>query len=184
MTRRQSLLLVTTLLPLLGACATSDGPPLRAIDQRVDLERFMGDWYVLASIPIDNWFASEAGAHNGVESYALREDGKIQTTYTFRRGGFDGERERFTPVGWVHDHETNAEWRMQFVWPLRSPYLIVYLDPEYQQTIIGVPDRSHVWILSRTAQVSDERYAELVGVVARLGPDTTRLQRVPQRWPE
>jgi lipocalin len=41
----------------------------------------------------------------------------------------------------VHEHETNAEWRMQFVWPpFEAAYLIVYPDHEYKKTIIGVPD--------------------------------------------
>lgn len=171
-------------LLLLSACTTTDGEPLRAIDERVDLERFMGDWYVIASIPIDFWFASEAGAHNGVETYALRDDGRIQTTYAFRKDGFDGEKKQFTPVAWVHDTATNAEWRMQFLWPFRSAYLIVHLDEEYQQTIIGVPDRSHVWIMSRTPVLSDARYAELIDIVAGLGFDTGRIERVPQRWPD
>ena len=168
----------------IAGCATTDVPPLQAIDREVDLERFMGDWYVIASIPIDFFFASEAGAYNGVERYELRDDGRIQTTYTFRQDGFDGEEKQFSPVAWVHNTETNAEWRMQFLWPFRSAYLIVYLDDEYRNTIIGVPNRSNVWIMSRTPEVSDARYAELVDIVAELGHDTSLLQRVPQSWPQ
>ena len=124
--------------------------PLTAIDREISLELFMGDWFVLASIPIDIPFFSEADAYNGVESYVLTEDGTIDTTYAFRDGGFDGAERRFTPSAQVYDTTTNAEWRMQFLWPFRSAYLIVYLDEEYSKTIIGVPDRSHAWIMSRT----------------------------------
>ncbi len=168
----------------LSGCATTNMPPLQAIDQRVDLSRFMGDWYVHASIPIDLWFASEVGAHNGVETYRLRDDGKIATTYTFRKGSFDGERKQFTPVAWVYDKETNAEWRMQFLWPFRSPYLIIYLDDDYQKAMIGVPDREHAWIMSRAPDLSESDYAELVNILEQKGYDTNRLQRVPQQWPE
>ncbi len=161
----------------------NDRAPLQAIDRPVDLQRFMGDWFVISSIPIDFWFASEAGAHNGVESYELRDDGKIQTTYSFRRGGFDGEEVEFNPVAWVHNTENNAEWRMQFLWPFRSAYLIVYLDNDYQHTVIGVPSRSNVWIMSRSPDISDEDYARLLGVVEELGHDMSLLQRIPQRWP-
>ena len=56
---------------------------------KVDLPRFMGDWYVIANIPT----FIETGAHNAVESYALAEDGSIETTFTFRDGAFDGKRE-------------------------------------------------------------------------------------------
>ncbi|MDH3935419.1 MAG: lipocalin family protein, partial [Gammaproteobacteria bacterium] len=37
----------------------------------VDINRFMGDWYVIANIPT----FVETGAHNAIESYALNADG-------------------------------------------------------------------------------------------------------------
>lgn len=161
----------------------SNLPPLEAIDQPVDLQRFMGDWYVIGSIPIDFWFASEAGAHNGVETYELRDDGKIQTTYTFKQDSFDGEEKQFNPVAWVHNTDTNAEWRMQFLWPFRSAYLIAYLDENYEHTVIGVPNRSNVWIMSRRHDLSESEYAGLLEIVTGLGYDDSLVQRVPQQWP-
>ena len=53
---------------LIGGCATR-GPELEATGRRIEVERFMGDWFVLAFIPIDLPFFSEAGAHDAVESY-------------------------------------------------------------------------------------------------------------------
>ncbi len=165
------------------ACATGQAPPLTAIDRPVDLERFMGDWYVIGFIPIALPFFSEREAHNGVESYRLADDGIIETTYTFRDGAFDGPERRFTPKGWVHDANTNAEWRMQFVWPFEAAYLIVYLDPDYHRTIVGVPDRDHIWIMSRDPQIEEAEYLKLLDRAATLGYDVERVQRVPQRWP-
>ena len=170
-------------LALLAGCATDGPPPLEALDRRIDLERFMGDWYVIGFIPIAMPFFSEADAHNGVESYRLADDGTIETTYTFRDGAFDGPERRFTPKGWVHDEETNTEWRMQFVWPFKAAYLIVHLDPDYQQSIVGVPDRSNVWILSRVPELSDADYQRLLDHAAELGYDPSQIRRVPQRWP-
>ncbi len=175
-------LVVLLTLAVLSGCATNQMPPLQALDRRVELERFMGDWYVIGFIPITIPFFSEEGAHNGVESYRLTDEGVIETTYTFREGSFDGPERRFTPKGWVHDEETNAEWRMQFLWPFKSAYLIVYLDQGYQKTIIGVPDRKHVWIMSRDPDLSDADYREMLDHVARIGYDVDDVQRVPQRW--
>ncbi len=175
-------LLVCLLSPaLLNACATHRVPPLEAMDREVDLEQFMGDWYVIGFIPITLPFFSEEGAHNGVESYRLTEEGVIETTYTFRDGGFDGPEKRFTPKGWVHDRETNAEWRMQFLWPFKAAYLIVYLDQDYQKTIIGVPDRNNVWIMSRDPQMSEAEYQRMLRYAANLGYDVAKVKRVPQR---
>jgi len=178
--KRWSALLCVTLA---GGCASPNPPPLLAIDRKVDLERFMGDWYVIGFIPVSIPFFSEEGAHNGVESYRLTDEGIIETTYTFRKGGFDGPEKRMTPKGWVHDEETNAEWRMQFLWPFEAAYLIVYLDEDYRRTIIGVPNRKYVWIMSRDPELSDADYGELLDHVAKLGYDRDKVQRVPQRWP-
>ena len=170
-------------LAVTSGCASTSMPPLEAMDRKVDLERFMGDWYVIGFIPVTIPFFSEEGAHNGLESYRLTDEGVIETTYTFRKGGFDGPEKRFTPKGWVHNEETNAEWRMQFLWPFEAAYLIVYLDEDYQQTIIGVPDRKYVWIMSRDPDVSDADYQELLDYAAGVGYDREKVQRVPQQWP-
>jgi len=167
---------------LASACSTGRGaPPLQPLQREIDLERFMGAWYVLAHIPIDTFFASEADAHNAVETYRLAEDGSIPTTFTFNEGSFDGPVKVMRPTGFVHDERTKTEWRMQFVWPFESAYLIVYLDEGYERTIIGVPDRSYVWIMARTPQIPDEEYDELVAEVAGMGHDLTKLRKVPQR---
>ena len=68
-------LLALVSLAILSACATNELPPLEALDRKVDLERFMGDWYVIGFIPVTIPFFSEEGAHNGVESYRLTEEG-------------------------------------------------------------------------------------------------------------
>jgi apolipoprotein D and lipocalin family protein len=93
------------------------------------------------------------------------------------------EVEEVAVGGWVYDHDTNAEWRMQFLWPFKAAYLIVYLDQEYQRTIIGVPDRNNLWIMSRTPQMSEAEYQRMLSYAASLGYDVARVERVPQRCP-
>jgi apolipoprotein D and lipocalin family protein len=160
-----------------GCQSTSDREPLRAIDRPIQLERFMGDWHVIAHIPA----FIEDEAFNGVESYRLAADGTIATTYTFNNGGFDGPLRTYHPKGFVHDQETKAEWRMQFLWPFRSAYLIVYLDDSYETTIIGVPDRGYAWIMARAKSLPEKRYQDLVALLAQTGHDIGKLRRVPQR---
>jgi len=167
-------LLAATLL--LGACAAR-GPEMQTVDH-VDLERFMGDWYVIANIPT----FLEKGAHNAVESYALDDDGTIATTFVFRDGDFDGEEKRYTPRGFVRDDGTNAHWGMRFIWPIKADYRIVYLDEDYSQTVIARQKRDFVWIMARTPDISDTDYDRLVDLVASLGYDTSKIERVPQRW--
>jgi len=144
----------------------------------VDLERFMGDWYVIANIPT----FIEKGAHNAVESYALNEDGSIATTFTFRDDSFDGKLKKYTPKGFVQDRETNALWGMRFIWPVKADYRIVYLDRDYTQTVIGRQKRDYIWIMARSPAISDADYQALIDFAGSIGYDTAAIQKVPQDW--
>ena len=154
-------------------------PPI-ANEPKVDLERFMGDWYVIANIPT----SIERGAHNAVESYRLDSDGSIATTFTFRDGAFDGELKRYCPRGFVRDDPSQAIWGMQFIWPIKADYRIVYVSPDYQRTIIGRQKRDNVWIMARTPQISEAELQDLRERVAQQAYDMSKLQAVPQQWPE
>jgi apolipoprotein D and lipocalin family protein len=161
---------------LLTACAAR-GPEMETVDY-VDLERFMGKWYVIGSIPT----FLERDAYNAVETYELQPDGTIATTFTFRDGSFNGELKTYTPTGFVQDTQTNAEWGMRIVWPVKADYRIVYLDRKYTQTIIGRNKRDHVWIMARTPTIPEADYRELLERVAGLGYDLSDVRRVPQQW--
>jgi apolipoprotein D and lipocalin family protein len=146
----------------------------------VDIDRFMGDWYVVANIPT---FLEEE-AHNAVESYEKNEDGTIATTFTFLDGGFDGERKEYHPTGFIRDTETNALWGMQFIWPIKADYRIVYLDHDYTKTVIGREARDYVWVMARTPTISDEEYEEIIQLIDSIGYDISKMNRVPHSWPE
>jgi apolipoprotein D and lipocalin family protein len=71
---------------------------------------------------------------------------------------------------------------MQFIWPIKAEYRIVYLDSDYQHTIIARNARDYVWIMARTPQISDAEYKTLTDLVAGYGYDTAKLRKVPQDW--
>jgi apolipoprotein D and lipocalin family protein len=164
-------------LLVLAGCQSAPYPPITTVSQ-VDLHRFMGDWYVIANIPT----FIEKGAHNAVESYRLATDGTIETTFTFRQDAFDGELKRYTPTGYVLDRETNAIWGMQFVWPIKADYRILYLAPDYSLTVIGRQARDYVWIMARNPDIAGTDYKGVIALLAREGYDVSRIQKVPQRW--
>lgn len=172
--------LVAGLLLALGSLAGCSSPPPMPAVAQVDLPRFMGDWYVIAAIP--SW--PERDAYNAVESYALRPDGKIQTTFRFREGSFDSELKTMRPVGTVRPGTGNGVWGMQFIWPIDAEYVIAHLDADYREVIVGRSKRDYVWIMARTPELTPAQYDGLTARVAALGYDTGKLRRVPQRWPE
>ena len=139
----------------------------------VDLDRFMGDWYVIATIPT----FLERDAYNPIETYQRDNDGSIATTFTFNKGSLNGPTKIYRPRGFVKDKRTNAIWGMQFVWPIKADYRIVYLDDNYQQTIIGRTSRDYVWIMARTSTISQQDYSNLGELVDSLGYDLDDLQK-------
>jgi len=171
--RLTALLLIALLIK-----GCSSMPPMPTVDY-VDLERFMGDWYVIANIPT----FVERGAHNAIERYSLNPDGTIDTVFTFRKDGFDGEQKRYNPTGFVRS-ANNAEWGMQFIWPFKAEFLVVYLEEDYSITVIGRTRRDYVWIMAREPQIEEGKYQEILAFLAENGYDTGQIQKVPQQWPE
>jgi apolipoprotein D and lipocalin family protein len=167
---------VTALAFLLSACQSQ--PAMKTVES-VDLQRFMGDWYVIANIPT----VLERDAYNAVENYRLDDDGSIATTFTFQKGGFDGSPKKYTPRGFVREDSGNALWGMQFVWPVKADYRIVWLDEEYSLTVIGRQQRDYVWIMARQPEVAKSTYREVVEFVESIGYDISKLRKVPQQWP-
>jgi len=173
-TRRAAALVAALAIVLITGCDDARGEPMETVPY-VDLKRFMGDWYVVANIPT----FVEKGAYNPVESYKLNPDGTIATTFTFNKDGFDGPLKTFHPKGFVLDKETNAHWGMQFIWPFKGDFRIIYLDDDYQTTVIGRAKRDYVWVMSRTPELSDADFQRMKTFIESVGYDGSKLQRCP-----
>jgi len=161
---------------IISACASQSLPPITPVSN-VNLNQFMGDWYVIASIPT----LIEENAYSAIESYQLEKDGTIDTTFVFRNGGFDGPEKRYNPHGFVVENTNNSVWGMQFIWPFKAEYIVAYLDKDYTSTIIARNARDYVWIMARTPLMSDKQYQDLTKTIANLGYDASKLRKVPHQ---
>ena len=169
--------LTCVLAVALPACASA---PIRTA-QHVEIQSFMGDWYVLAHIPT----SEERDSWNAVESYRLAEGTTdvVRTTFSFRRGGFDGPLETMLPTGHVSDNP--AVWGMKFYWwqgPFLFEYRVLDVDSSYRATVIGRTARDYVWVMARTPTIPDTEWTRLLRVIQESGYDLAKLRRVPQRW--
>lgn len=166
-----------TLLILMGACTTPSKQAALKTIPHLDLPRFMGDWYVFAHIP----YSLEKGKVGTLDRYALRADGRIDNSFLFRRGNLDAPLEEWKGIAWVKNRQSNAEWRVQFIWPFRVPFLVVELDPAYQWAAIGYPNRKLGWVLSRKPALKEETYAGILRRLESQGYDASLFVKVPQR---
>ena len=147
--------------------------PIHTIES-VDLKRFMGDWFVIASIPT----FIEKDAYNALESYRLDPDGTIATTFRFNKGRLDGPLKEYKPRGFVR-HSSNAVWGMQFIWPIKAEYRIIYLTDDYTQTVIGRSKRDYVWIMAREPSIPDQDYQNILDFLTKQGYQLENLRKVP-----
>lgn len=135
----------------------------------------MGDWWVIGHIPT----AVESNAAAAIESYSRRPDGDIDIRFTFCDGAETSELTELRMLGWVHDEESNAEWRVRPFWPLRFKYVIDELATDYSYTVITHPSRRWAWIMARTPTMEPELYDAIAARLQARGFDTKQLRQVP-----
>ena len=175
--------LLVCVLPLLIALpvsARADEEPRTVAS--VDLDRYAGEWFEIARFP--NRFQREC-AGNVRASYARRDDGRIAVTNrcTTENGGEKDAR----GVARIVDTATNAKLEVRFapaalsflpfVW---GDYWILGLSPDYTWAVVGSPDREYLWILARTATLSDADWTRAIGIAQAAAFDTNRLVRTSQ----
>jgi len=172
--------LIPAFLPLLAimlsSCATK---PLPKTVEHLDLQKFMGDWYVISYLP---WFA-EKGNVNTMDIYRLAPDGKINVTYAFRKKTLDAPRKEWKAKATVFNKDTNAHWKIQFIPPFTADFLVFDLADDYRYTVVGGSSQNLVWIMSRKPTLPDADYQGIVHRLQKRGYDTSKLQRVIQPVP-
>ena len=161
----------TTLLLILAGIFSSCAsyPPLEVVDH-VDLERYLGKWYEIVSVPV----SQQEGCSCTTAEYSLLEEGVIRVVNTCMK---DGEPDQAEGKAYIVPNSGNAKLKVQFFWPFRGDYWIIELDKDYQYAVVGVPSRKHFWILSRTPEMSEQRLELLMDRVIAKGFDTTGIQR-------
>jgi apolipoprotein D and lipocalin family protein len=162
------------LLGLLFACASA-GPPPGALQTvpKVDLGRYAGRWYEIASFPQ----SFQRGCTDSRADYRLRDDGTVEVLNSCLR---DGRVDTAKGKAWVADKATGAKLKVSFFWPFKGDYWVIELGDDYEYAVVSAPSMKYLWILSRTPQMDEQRYREIVGRLKDRGFDVAKLSRTPQ----
>ena len=171
--------MLACLLGLAGcASSTTDRlglPPLRTVPH-VDLGRYVGTWYEIASFPQ----SFQRGCTATTATYTLRGDGDIDVLNRCRKGGLDGEEKSARGRARVVDRTSNAKLEVSFFRPLWGDYFIVDLADDYSHVAVGHPGRDYLWILSRARTMPDATYQGILERLRAQGYETNRLVRTLQ----
>jgi apolipoprotein D and lipocalin family protein len=162
-------------MDLSGDPARARAKPLDVV-LHVDLQRYLGTWYEIATIPQ----RFQKGCVGVTAEYSLRPDGDIQVVNTCHQGVLGGEVRRVRGKAWVVDKKTNAKLRVRFFWPFWGSYWVIGLDTDYQWAVVGHPGRKYFWILSRSPQMEEVLYAEILQLAAAQGYDLSKIEKTLQ----
>jgi len=160
-----------------GTTATSrlHLPPLRTVS-RVDLKRYVGTWYEIASFPQ----RFQRGCTATTATYTLRSDGRIEVLNRCHKDALDGEEKSAKGIARVVDQATGAKLEVSFFRPFWGDYWIIDLDSNYDYAVVGHPSRDYLWILSRAPTMNPATYDGILVRLRAQGYEIDRLRRTLQ----
>ena len=166
---------------LLTGCAASTTerlrlPPLATVAS-VDLSKYVGTWYEIASFPQ----SFQKGCTGTQAMYTARPDGEIDVRNRCWKDRLDGEEKTAEGRARVVDKATNAKLEVSFFRPFWGDYWIIQLAPDYAYAVVGHPGRDYLWILSRAPQMDAAIYDGILARLKEQGYETFRLQKTLQR---
>ena len=164
---------------MLSACM---GVPdkVKVVDS-VDARQYLGTWYEIARL--DHSF--ERDLDYVTANYSLRDDGGIKVT----NRGFNSKTKNWQEaVGKAYfidpinaDKTNTGKLKVSFFGPFYGAYNIMVLDkPYYNYVMVCGPDKSYLWILSRTPQLTYPIKQHLIAQAQEMGFATEQLIHVKQ----
>ena len=146
------------------AFAQEDHPPPETV-AHVDLNKFSGKWYEIARLRLP-W--ERECALNTTVTYTVQSDTSMSiATQCHETSGFDStEKAQGTAV--ILDTKTHAKWKVSFPpvprlkWIYSGEYWVIQLADDYSYTVLATPDQKHLWILSRTPNLPEEVYQQIL----------------------
>lgn len=166
--------LLLILLTVFVACSSQE-LPLETV-KNVDLKRYVGKWYEIASYPQ----RFQKGCTCTTAEYTATNEGYIIVDNACNKDSVNGEKSGIKGKAFIVENSGNAKLEVQFFWPIRGKYWIIDLDSNYTYAVVGHPNRDYLWILSRTPKMDESVYQGILERVKAKGFDLAKLQRTVQ----
>lgn len=144
--------------------------------QYVDLKRYIGKWYEVASIPQS--FQKKC-IRNTTAEYSFAEDDLIKVINSCDTK--DGSRSVAEGRAKIVDNASNSKLKVTFVklitwiFTFGGNYWILDVAPDYSYALVGDPTLDYAWILSRTSSLNKTTYIEIESKFKAIGYDTCRI---------
>jgi apolipoprotein D and lipocalin family protein len=143
---------------------------------KFDSARYLGTWYEIARL--DHSF--ERGLSRVTAQYSLRDDGGLKVV----NRGYDSAKKQWKQAegkAYFVGQPDVGYLKVSFFGPFYGAYIVFDLDQQnYTHSMISGPDKSYLWILSRTPALDPATKKRLVDKAQALGYDTSKLIYVEQ----
>ena len=140
----------------------------------VELEKYLGKWYEIAHLPAK----FQEDCDETTATYTLLKDGSISV---LNQSIKDGKMKQAKGKAKVVDKDSNARLKVTFFWPFYGDYWIIKLGNNYDYSVVGTPNRKYLWILSRTPQMDDKLYSQLIEYTKSNGFEVNKLIKTLQK---
>jgi apolipoprotein D and lipocalin family protein len=142
----------------------------------VDLDKYVGKWYEIASYPQ----RFQKGCHGTTATYTNSGLGYITVENSCNKKSLTGKQSYIRGKAFVEKNSGNAKLKVQFFWPLKGKYWIIDLAKDYSYAVVSHPNRKYLWILSRSPQMSESVYVQILSRLEKKGFDLLKLQKTEQ----
>ncbi|MBI9066350.1 MAG: lipocalin family protein [Salinivirgaceae bacterium] len=149
----------------------------KSVVKELSIEKYLGTWYEIARY--DHKF--ERGLVGVTANYSFCDDGKIKVLNTGFKETLDGPKSQAIGKAKIPDATVPSKLKVSFFWIFYADYFVLELDENYQWALIGSKSDNYLWILSRTPQVGEDLYRELLAKLTKRGYDVNKLIRVKQK---
>jgi lipocalin len=174
---RKNVFFIIALLFLINGCNGQNKMIDKTVVKELDIERYKGKWFEISRF--NHIF--ERGLVGVTAFYSYREDGKIKVVNSGYKETLDGPKSEVIGKAKIPDPNIPSKLKVSFFWFFYADYFVLELDKNYQWAVVGSSSDNYLWILSRTPQMEESLYNELLNKISNRGYDINKLIRVKQK---
>jgi len=170
---------IITSIALMGTLISQQAMSQREFVKSLDIQRYMGTWYEIARFP----HKFEKNLVGTTATYSLNNDGTVKVVNAGHYLTLGGKMKTAEGKAKFAGKEKNGHLKVSFFLFFYADYFIMSLDDNYQWALIGSKSDKYLWILSRTPQMDQTVYNQLLDRARQMGYDLSQLQEVHQLLP-
>ena len=163
------------LLAVIGLTSCKPSQNLSTVGE-VDIQKYAGQWYEIARLP--NGFEKDLECVTA--TYTMKKNGKIEVLNQGHSIKDNTKAKKAKGTAWMPDGAYPGRLKVSFFWPFAGDYYIISLDENYAYALVGDPSRKYLWVLSRSSNLDESIYSELLGIAGTHGFDTHTMIKVKQ----